>query len=227
MEKKNQQEPKTPPKPAEIKPVGAGERKKKSLGTKMKETFISTNLPDIKGNIVKDIFIPSAKNMVLDAIRSIATGTVGAAEMMLFGRMSGRRIDGYSNRSNRDYSTISSRIRYESDSRSVRTSRSLTPMQRASFNFDSIIFSRVVEGEDGRPKGPKQQALDVIENMIEWINMYGEASVQIFYQFAGQTNYDYTETEWGWKNFDMARVEELPGHAFTIVCPRPIYLKNT
>lgn len=219
-----QGQPSNTPKPAEIKPVGAGTLKKKSLGTKMKETFISTNLPDIKGNIVKDIFIPSAKNMVLDAIRSIATGTVGAAEMMLFGHTSGRRISSYSNRSGRDYSTISSRIRYESDSRSVRSTRSLTPEQRASFRFDSIIFDRVIDGEDGRPKGPKQQALDVIENMIEWINMYGEASVQIFYQFAGQTSYDYTETVWGWKNFDMARVEELPGNAFMIVCPRPEYI---
>ena len=112
-------------KPAQIKPVAQGKLKKKSLGTKVKETFISTDLPDVKGNIVNDIIIPSAKNMVLDAIRSVATGAVGTVEMMLFGRLS---RGGLNSGRNRDYSSYSSRVRYDSmSSRGLgRTTRELT-----------------------------------------------------------------------------------------------------
>lgn len=217
-----QGQPSNTPKPAEIKPVGAGKLKKKSLGTKMKETFISTDLPDVKGNIVNDILIPSAKNMVLDAIRSVATGAVGTVEMMLFGKISGR-AGIYGGRRDRDYSSIGSRIRYDSMGPTKRNSRELSVSQRASFALDSIIFEGV-EVVDGIERTPRQQAQAVIDAMIDQIEMYGYATVRDFYDYAGVTTRDYTEASWGWHSFGTARPEAIAGGAYIIVCPRPEYL---
>lgn len=207
-------------KPAQIKPVGAGKLKKKSIGTKMKETFISTDLPDVKGNIVNDILIPSAKNMVLDAIRSVATGAVGTVEMMLFGKVTGR--GGIYNGRNRDYSSISSRIRYDSMGGNTR-GKELTQTQRASFALDSVIFEGI-EVVDGIERTPRQQAQAVIDSMIDQIEMYGYATVRDFYDYAGVTTRDYTEASWGWHSFGTARPEAIAGGAYIIVCPRPEYL---
>lgn len=207
-------------KPAQIKPVAAGKLKKKSLGTKVKETFISTDLPDVKGNIVNDIIVPSAKNMVLDAIRSVAMGAVGTVEMMLFGRISRGRLDvGRS----RDYSTYSSRVRYDSLSSIGRQTRELTSAQRAAFQFDSIIFEGV-EIVDGIERNARQQAQAVIDSMIDHIEMYGYATVRDLYDYANITTRDFTEASYGWRSFGTARPEPVAGGGYIIVCPKPEYL---
>lgn len=209
-------------KPAQIKPVAQGKLKKKSLGTKIKETFISTDLPDVRGNIVNDIIIPSAKNMVLDAIRSVASGAVGTVEMMLFGKLSRGGISGVRNR---DYSSYSSRIRYDSMSNrgSNRTSRELTASQRASFQFDSIIFEGI-EIVDGIERNARQQAQAVIDSMIDHIEMYNYATVRDLYDYCGITTRDFTEAGYGWYSFSSARPEPVAGGGYIIVCPKPEYL---
>lgn len=206
-------------KPAQIKPVAAGKLKKKSLGTKVKETFISTDLPDVKGNIVNDIIIPSAKNMVLDAIRSVASGAVGTVEMMLFGRVS-RNSFGLGRP--RDYSTYSNRVRYDSSSVS-RQSRELSSSQRAAFQFDSIIFEGI-EVVDGIERNARQQAQAVIDSMIDHIEMYGYATVRDLYDYANITTRDFTEASYGWRSFATARPEPVAGGGYIIVCPKPDYL---
>lgn len=207
-------------KPAQIKPVAAGKLKKKSLGTKVKETFISTDLPDVKGNIVNDIIVPSAKNMVLDAIRSVAMGAVGTVEMMLFGRISRSSLGvGRS----RDYSTYSSRVRYDSLSSVGRQTRELTSAQRATFQFDSIIFEGV-EIVDGIERNARQQAQAVIDSMIDHIEMYKYATVRDLYDYANITTRDFTEASYGWRSFSTARPEPVAGGGYIIVCPKPEYL---
>jgi hypothetical protein len=198
-----------------IKPVGAGKLRKKSLSTKVKETFLSTDLPDVKSDIVKSIIVPQAKNMVLDAIRSVATGVVGTAEMMLFGRVT-RGLSDY-----RRGGSIASRVRYDTISSS--SARTLTPQQRASFSIESIEFEGI-EVVDGIERNPKQQAQAVIDSMIEHIEMYEYATVRDLYDFAGVTTRDFTESYYGWHSFATARPEPIAGGKYIIVCPKPEYL---
>lgn len=209
------QTPKTMQKPMPIKPVGAGKLRKKSLSTKVKETFLSTDLPDVKGDIVKSIIVPQAKNMVLDAIRSVATGVVGTAEMMLFGRVTRGLYD------SRRGGSIASRVRY--DTISSPSARTLTPQQRASFSIDSIEFEGI-EVVDGIERNPRQQAQAVIDSMIEHIEMYDYATVRDLYDFAGVTTRDFTESYYGWHSFATARPEPIAGGKYIIVCPKPEYL---
>ena len=215
----NQKKSPTMQKPAQIKPVAAGKLKKKSLGTKIKETFISTDLPDVKGSIVNDIIVPSAKNMVLDAMRSVAMGAVGTVEMMLFGRIS---RGGLGIGRSRDYSSYSGRVRYDSSSL-TRQTRELTSAQRAAFQFDSIIFEGV-EVVDGIERNARQQAQAVIESMIDHIEMYGYATVRDLYDYANITTRDFTEASYGWRSFATARPEPVAGGGYIIVCPKPEYL---
>lgn len=209
------QTPKTMQKPTQIKPVGAGKLKKKSLSTKVKETFLSTDLPDVKSDIVKSIIVPSAKNMVLDAIRSVATGVVGTVEMMLFGRVTRGLSDV------RRGGSVASRIRYDTISSS--STRTLTPQQRTSFSIDSIIFEGI-EVVDGIERDPRQQAQAVIDSMIDHIEMYGHATVRDLYDYAGVTTRDFTESYYGWHSFATARPESIAGGGCIIVCPKPEYL---
>ena len=206
--------------PAQITSVAKGKIKKKTLGMKVKETFMTTDLPDVKGSIVNDIIIPSAKNMVLDAFRSIATGALGTIEMMLFGRVSNHTLYGGKSIG----SSIGSRIRYETMyGGGVSTGRQLTSKERATFALDAIVFEGV-EIVDGYEKTPRQQAQSVIDNMIEHIEMYGYATVRDFYDFAGVTTRDYTEASYGWRSFGSARPEPIAGGAYIIVCPKPEFL---
>lgn len=215
-------------KPAQIKPVAQGKLVKKSLGTKIKETFISTDLPDVKGNIVNDIIIPQAKAMVLDAIRSVAMGAVGTVEMMLFGRLTRNSTNTFYSSRGRDYSAYSSRVRYDSASslsyNSASNTRELTPRQRANFCFDAVEFDGEKKGDDGVVRNAKQQAQYVIESMIDYIAMYNRATVRNFYEFAGITTYDFTEESYGWHDFSTARPEPLSNGHWIIICPKPEYL---
>ena len=181
-----------------VKPVAHGAKKKKTLGVKIKETFMTEDLPDAKSNIVNDILIPSAKNMVLDAIRSITNSVADTVEMTLFGRVNPR--------SSRYWSSgygMSNRTRYEDmyNGRSTtRTARTLSSSERSNFAFDNIVFEGI-EVVDGIEKTPRQQAQSVIDSMIEHIDIFGYATVRDMYDFAGVTSRDYTETSWGWKAF--------------------------
>ena len=216
----------TTQKPAQIKPVAQGKLVKKTLGTKIKETFISADLPDVKGSIVNDIIVPQAKTMVLDAIRSVAMGAVGTVEMMLFGRLTRNSTNTFYSNRGRDYSAYSSRVRYESAGPMAQSqsSRGLTPRQRANFCFDAVEFEGNKEGDDKIVRNPKEQAQYVIDSMIDYIAVYGRATVRNFYEFAGITTYDFTEESYGWHDFSTARPEPLSNGHWIIVCPKPDYL---
>lgn len=205
-----------PKAPTQVQPVASGKVKKKSIGTKVKETFFTADLPDVKGNIVNEILIPSAKNMVLDAVRSITNSIAGTVELTLFGKITRGSDRGYHGGS------IGNRIRYE-DAYRGGARRELTNTQRATFAIDEIIFEGV-DVVNGIERNARQQAQAVIDSMIDHIEMYGRATVHDFYDFCGVTTRDYTESTYGWRSFGEARAEAIAGGRYIIVCPRPIYL---
>lgn len=203
--------------PTQVQPVASGKVKKKSLGTKVKETFLTSDLPDVKSNIVNDILIPSAKNMVLDAVRSITNSIAGTVELTLFGKIS-RGIG-----SGPHVGSIGSRIRYEDAYRGGGARRELTSTQRATFAIDEIVFEGI-DIVNGIERNPRQQAQAVIDSMIDHIEMYTYATVRDFYDFCGVTTRDYTESSYGWRSFSGARAEPISGGRYIIVCPKPDYL---
>lgn len=179
------------PEKRENKKVVNGIRKKKPLGERLKDTFLSEESDTVGSYIVWDILIPSAKETISDLV-------TGAINILLFGdagsrsnRKNNRRvIGGY-----KDYSTssrVSSRDR-DDERRYGRRSR------RA---FDDIVLP------------DRTIALQVLDDMRDLIEDYGQCSVADYYDFVGQT-WDPMDKFWGWTN--LAGVKPRPIHGGCIL----------
>lgn len=175
----------------ENKKIVNGIRKKKPLSERFKDTFLSEESDTVGSYILWDILIPSAKETISDLV-------TGAINIILFGdagsrsnRKNNRRIvGGY-----KDYSTssrVSNRDRDE-DRRYGRRSR------RA---FDDIVLP------------DRTIALQVLDDMRDLIEDYGQCSVADYYDFVGQT-WDPMDKFWGWTN--LAGVKPRPIHGGCIL----------
>ena len=165
--------------PAEKKKVekvvtGNVKTRKKSGVSKLKDTFISEDISNVKSYILMDVLIPSAKKAISDIVRD-------GIDMMLWGDAHrGRRSSSASYVSYRSYSDRDRRDnRYES-------SRS-----RTIYEPEDIILDSRVEAET------------VLERMNELLDNYGIVSVADLYDLVGKSC-DYTANRYGWTNIRNA-----------------------
>lgn len=175
-----------------VKKVVTGVRKKKPLAERFKDTFLSEESDTVGSYILWDILIPSAKETISDLV-------TGAINILLFGdagsrsrNKSGRRIiNGF-----KDYST-SSRV---SNSRDRDDDRRYGRRSRRS--FDDIIIP------------DRQTALQVLDDMKDLIEDYGQCSVADYYDMVDQT-WDPMDKFWGWTN--LSGVKPRPVHGGCIL----------
>lgn len=99
-------------------------KRKKSLGKRFLETFISEDIHDVKQYLIEDVLIPSAKEMILDGM-----------EMMLLGRTT-------RNRSKNNYGKVTN---YNSISKGDRRDRN---RNQARMSFDDVYFESRAEAEE-------------------------------------------------------------------------------
>lgn len=173
---------------------GKVKRKQETLGTRVKNEFISEDSRSVLSYLIEDVFIPAAK----DTIANLVTGGI---EMMLFGSS-----DGYSSKRNRN--DRKTRVSYDSyysrnDNRySERRSR------RNSHKIDDVIFESRAEAED------------VLSTMIDYIDEYGFVTIGHFYDMVGERTTS-TDFKWGWERLGDAKVERVRD-GYVISTPRPI-----
>ena len=129
--------------------------KKETLGSRVKNEIISTDGKSVLEYLLTDIFIPAAKDLIVDLVR-------GGVENMVYG----------GDRSSRDRSRGKSRVSYESyyDRRNDRPRYS---NHRSSRVIDDVIFDH------------RSEADDVLVAMLDEIDDYGIISVGRFYDLVG------------------------------------------
>jgi hypothetical protein len=184
-------------------------RRKKSLGKKFSETFLRGDARTVVTDVLQEVIIPAAKDLIADAITQ-------GLERLIFGESRSRSRSSrppfngpYSrpatNYNNRYAGSSSTNYRPDITSPSPRSTRT-----HSSHNFDDIVLSTRVEAEE------------VVDQLFALLGKYEIATVADLYELVGITG-EYTDEKWGWidlQGTNFTRVRE--GYLLNLPKPEPI-----
>lgn len=174
---------------------GKATRKKRSLGKRFGDTFLSEDRGDVGEYLIFDVLIPAAKDTLTDLVGR-------GLEMLLYGEARGsyKRSSGGRRTGHTDYSKYSQTER----KRPQTTSRA-----RKTLDFDDIVFDSRADAER------------VLDYLLGRLEDYEVVTVADFYDAAEITG-DYTDNKWGWYDLSDAYVRRVrSGGGFIILLPRP------
>lgn len=171
--KNKDKKPATSAKKVEKVISGEAIQRKKTLGSKIRETLTGEDARSVGAYILFDVIIPAAKAMLADAASQ-------GAERMLFGESRGRRSSGV-----KPGYTSYNRM-YNRDERPPR--RDLSQRARATHDFAEVVLSSRGEAEE------------VLDRLNDLIDTYDMATVSDLYDLVGITG-SFTDDKWGW--FDL------------------------
>lgn len=181
-------------------------QRKKSFGTRFKETFTVEDTKSVVSSIWFDVLIPGAKDMVFDAFSQ-------GLERKLFGTArSGSRRGGYrpggslfGNASYMPYNRYSASSPQREDPRGRPQAPSRQP--RGGHDLGELILQTRVEGQA------------VLDQMYELLSVYGMASVADLYSLLGHSS-EFTDMNWGWTDLQGSDVVKIP-EGYLLQLPRP------
>lgn len=168
-----------------VEKVISGEvvKRKKPLGQKFKELFISADAKSVFMYVCSDVLLPAARNMIVDA------STKGIERMMYGDRAIQRR----------DYGT-SSRYSYNRpvDRSALRSGGSSSSRQSSNMrqSREEVILSS------------RGEADLVIERMNDLIEAYGQASMADFNELVGFSS-SHIDEKWGWRDIRDVEVRQI------------------
>jgi hypothetical protein len=174
-------------------------KRKKTLGKKILETFVGEEVFDVKTYILQDVLVPALKTTVVDLFRDIP-------QLLLFGERQNNRNPGRSGGGGGGLG----RIAYDNMARPLDNRREISSRDRATHNFDEIVLV-------GR-----NDAVEVLGNLMDMIADYGQATVGDLYDFVGVTE-AYTDRKYGWYDLSRAKIRPVRG-GFMLDLPRPTLL---
>lgn len=171
-------------------------KKKKTVGEKFADVFLSDDINDVKGYVIFDVIVPAIKDAIFDTVK-------GSLEMIFYGNSSApsKRDGGKSYVTYGSYYS-SDRERSRRNNRDDRSSKS---------NYSNIIVASRAEAED---------VLGVLQDLVA--SEYGQATVADLYELVGVTS-EYTDNKWGWMDLRSANVRRVRD-GYQINLPRPILL---
>lgn len=162
---------------------GKATKKELTFGEKLKRSFVKEDIRDVRDYIVFDVLIPNAKRSILDMIIGAASQTLG------INVRTNRGMGGYSDNSivdmgNRPFKNYAA-------ARQTNSLRRANDLRYDRYRVTDVIFEY------------KEDALGLLEQMMDICDQYGWFSVFDFYDRAGITDgNDYTNRNYGWYNVD-------------------------
>ena len=176
------------------KVVQAPVQQKKSLKSKIKETFVQDDKESIGEYLLLDILVPAVKDCVSDLV-------CNAINMLLYGDTRGHG----GNSKKTDY-TKPSKISYNGGGGSrVEYNRS-----RGGYDFSEIVMRS------------RTDAANVLGALRERIEEYDVATVADLYDFLDISSV-FTDNNYGWYNLDNAFVKQVRG-GYILELPRPKHI---
>lgn len=199
--------PTAKPKPADKKDVkdkkvekvvvGTVTRRKKPLGKRFSETFVSGDAESVFAYVLNDVMIPAAKDMVADAFTQ-------GVEKMLFGESRGRSRGARASTSGSGYTSYN---RMSSPAKRPEPRVEMSRRARATHDFDEIILAT------------RGEAQEVLDQLFSLVSEYDVANVADLYEMIGQTG-DFTDEKWGWFDMRGAGITRVKG-GYLLDLPRP------
>lgn len=185
-----------------VQPVAKGRLKKKSLGEKFAEVFISSDVSDVKSYVITNVIVPAIKNTIVDIVQN---GT----EMLFYGDTRAskiRRTGGYGSVSYVSYNKPTSRDNREIVTRSYRSKSDLQCV---------VLDSR-------------KQAEDVLAEIYDLVKDYQVATVKDLYKLS---QIDDGNSVWPLDNYGWVDIDELSKATISdirdgvlLTMPKPIVL---
>lgn len=182
---------------------GEAVRRKKSVGRRFREMFISGNAKEAMGTIFMEVLVPRMKDTIQDVFeQGLANMLWGDARSIH--RRYGRRPNPYGY------------VDYSSPSRTIfrdprrEEPRKMSRRAQLSHDFDEIILEKRVEAEE------------VLNNLFELINRFNVATVGDLYDLVGFES-NYIDRQWGWEDIRGAGISHIKG-GYLLDLPRPEYL---
>jgi hypothetical protein len=167
-------------------------RRKRPLGTRIREMFLGDDTKGVAEYVITDVLVPAWKDMVADAVSQ-------GIERMIFGetrppgRRGGTRSSTFNNNTGHvNYSRYGSNSNRREDPRSTGPSR----RARATHDFDEIIIPT------------RREAEEVIEQLDIILEKYESVSVKDLYELVGVDSH-YTDEKWGWTELRGASVSRI------------------
>lgn len=183
----------TPERP-KIQQIASGKARKKSVGSKFKETFVGDSAESVGQYVLFDIVIPRVKDLLFETF-------VGGFERTLFGtstrssRARGSQLTGKTN-----YKGISERA-------VERNEREISARGRANHDFGEILIPT---------RGEAEQVLDTL---LALVDEYESATVADLYGAVGITA-EHTDLKFGWTDLSAARISPARGGGYLLEMPR-------
>lgn len=143
----------------------------------------SSDLQTVGEYVMLEIVIPAAKRTISDVVSQ-------GVDKILYGDARPRRGRGGSGGSYIHYSSSSRYRDYEE-----RRPRNISPRARKSHDFDEVVFDTY------------DDAMSVIEAMVDLVEKYDSVSVGDFYELAG-LSVNFMDRKWGWVS--MAQTKAIP-----------------
>lgn len=211
VKQENEQEPEkseTASEPKKVAKVIGGNAigRKKPLGERMKDMFISDG-GSFAEHLAENVIVPMVKDIAITIIAQTAEGFKQGFEEMLFGsdKSRPRRTTSYgTGRPVVNYNKVTSRT-------SMTRQNSVRPESRAVRRSNSIKDIIVESREDGDL---------VIEELDAMIDRIGHCTVGDFYSLVGESTRS-TDEEWGWTDLSGARVTKIATDEYLVSMPRP------
>ena len=175
--------------------------RKKNLGDKFKEAFLSADLPSVFDHIVFNVLVPSVKGAISDMVR-------GAIDTMFWG---GRGAGPNDRDRSRGY-VYTNYSRYYDDRNGRSPDRSAQDQQRQKpvDPVEGLVFTNMVDAEE------------VLSALIEQLRKFEVVSVRDLYSLAGVQT-DYTKNNYGWFNLENSCVIRIR-EGYILKLPKPVVL---
>lgn len=156
--------------------------------------------------LIDRVILPAARKTVLDVVKNILNGILGAVEVALYGSNSPQSSIGNPRYSYTDYTGVSGE----------RSSIYSSPFRPSGIRrYGSAI---IVETQT------KEKAQNTITYLRDLISASGSASLAQLCEELGEVA-SYTDTDYGWKDIGPIAIVPSP-NGWSINLPRPIYLNR-
>lgn len=173
---------------------GKATRKSDSGSAKLAKAIFAEDVNDVKEYLVWDVLLPALKDTISDLFKK-------GIDAMLFGDSRPNTVKRSGSTSKVSYSSYYEREKERKNRGYRRYNR------RAGHSFDDVIFER------------RNDAENVLEQLVDITYQYGLCSVADFYELAGIDS-EYTDEKWGWGELSEARVERVR-NGYIVNLPKP------
>jgi hypothetical protein len=175
--------------------------RKKPLGRRFKETFISgADSKSVFEYVTFEILIPAGKDLFLDAMNA-------GIERKFYGEVRSNRrrsTGGFGGGSNVSYNAMSK----HTHPLNREEPRGSLGRRRTSHDIGEIVVET------------RAEALEVIDMLYELLSRYDVATVADLYDMVGERG-SHTDNRWGWTNLTGADVHRERGGGYVLILPRP------